>query len=161
MSRLIALFIYSAGAILVFTSAAKVISAFGNAHVLHTGGPIMQMSYRHMFLFVGAIELAIGLICFLSKSTQVNCGLLALLSTNFLIYRCGLVWIGFDKPCDCMGNLTESLHIPYSVADNAMKVILAYLLLGSYTGLFWFSRQRHKSASFAHKPAEIASGKAS
>ena len=36
-----------------------------------------------------------------------------------------------------MGNLTDALHLEPEVADNLMKVILAYLLLGSYSLLVW------------------------
>ena len=31
----------------------------------------------------------------------------------------------------------DALHIPPQVADMAMKIILAYLLIGSYATLFW------------------------
>jgi hypothetical protein len=35
-----------------------------------------------------------------------------------------------------MGSLTEKLHIQPDVADNVAKLILVYLLLGSYGLLF-------------------------
>ena len=44
-----------------------------------------------------------------------------------------------------MGNLTDALHIPPQTADTAMKIILAYLLIGSYASLFWLWRQRGKA----------------
>jgi hypothetical protein len=62
---------------------------------------------------------------------------IAWLATNFFVYRCGLWWMGWHRPCSCMGNLTDALHIRPEVADNIMKVILAYLLIGSYGLLFW------------------------
>jgi hypothetical protein len=54
--------------------------------------------------------------------------------------------VGYHKPCSCLGNLTDALHIPPPMADTAMKIILAYLLIGSYATLFWLWRQRKKSA---------------
>ena len=36
-----------------------------------------------------------------------------------------------------MGNLTDALHIRPEVADNIMKAILGYLLIGSYGLLIW------------------------
>jgi cbb3-type cytochrome oxidase subunit 3 len=47
--------------------------------------------------------------------------------------------------------MTSELHISSAFADTIMKIILAYLLIGSYAALFWlFWRQRRKvvSASF-------------
>jgi len=44
-----------------------------------------------------------------------------------------------------MGNLTDALHIPPQIADTAMKIILAYLLIGSYASLFWLWRQHRKT----------------
>jgi len=44
-------------------------------------------------------------------------------------------------------NLTDALHIPPQTAEMAMKIILAYLLIGSYATLFWLWRQRKKSVS--------------
>jgi cbb3-type cytochrome oxidase subunit 3 len=43
----------------------------------------------------------------------------------------------------------DALHIPPQTADTAMKIILAYLLLGSYAMLFWLWRQRKKLQSAA------------
>jgi hypothetical protein len=78
---------------------------------------------------------------------------LAWLSTSFLIYRFGLVWAGYHKPCPCLGNLTDALHIPPQTADTAMKIILAYLLIGSYATLFWLWRQKWKTPRLT-PPAE-------
>jgi hypothetical protein len=44
-----------------------------------------------------------------------------------------------------MGNLTDALHISPQVADTAIKIILVYLLLGSYAALFWLWLQRKKA----------------
>jgi hypothetical protein len=48
--------------------------------------------------------------------------------------------------CPCLGNLTDALHITPQTADTAMKIILTYLLIGSYASLFWLWRQRNKPA---------------
>jgi hypothetical protein len=50
--------------------------------------------------------------------------------------------MGYHKPCNCLGNLTDALHIPLQTADTAMKIVLGYLLIGSYAILFWLWRQR-------------------
>jgi hypothetical protein len=43
--------------------------------------------------------------------------------------------------------LTDALHIKPETADTAMKIILAYLLIGSYGSLFWLWRQRRRAAA--------------
>ena len=54
-----------------------------------------------------------------------------------MLLRFGLWWMGWHKPCNCLGNLTDALHLSPQTADNIMKVVLAYLLIGSYGLLFW------------------------
>jgi hypothetical protein len=140
-------FVLSASVLLLATSLAKFISASGNARILQTTDPIFSIPFRHVFWIVGLIEFIIALVCFFGKRIELKAGLLALLTTNFLIYRFGLVEIGYNKPCSCLGNLTDALHIPPQAADMALKIILAYLLIGSYATLFWVWRQHHKAKS--------------
>jgi hypothetical protein len=81
--------------------------------------------------------------------------LVAWLATSLLAYRIGLVAVGYHRPCPCLGNLTDALHIPPQIADTAMKIILAYLLIGSYATLFWLWRQHRKVASSAAGAASV------
>ena len=129
-------FILSAGAILALTGVAKVWSAFGNSKLLAVADPIIGITFGHLMLVVGMVEIVIALFCFFGKSQKVALGLVAWLATNFLVYRLGLWWVGYHKPCSCLGNLTDALHISPQIADTAMKIILGYLLLGSYLALF-------------------------
>jgi len=135
-----------AGIFLLATAAAKLISANGDARVLQNQDPVFSIPFRYVFRFVGALELLIAAICFLSRRAGLQAGLVAWLSTNFVLYRIYLLWIGWHKPCSCLGNLTDALHISPQTADTVMKIILAYLLLGSYASLFWLWRQRKKVA---------------
>jgi cbb3-type cytochrome oxidase subunit 3 len=59
-----------------------------------------------------------------------------------------------------LGNLTDALHIPPQAADTAMKIILAYLLIGSYATLFWLWRQRGKNAEVRMMNDEVKPDKA-
>jgi hypothetical protein len=43
-----------------------------------------------------------------------------------------------------MGSLTSALHLSEKAADNIMKVVLAYLLIGSYGLLLWQWRKRDR-----------------
>ena len=57
----------------------------------------------------------------------------------------GLWYLGWQRPCSCLGNLTDTLHISPHVADVAMKIVLAYLLVGSYGGLLCLWKLNRKS----------------
>ena len=130
-------FMVSAGVILAVTCVAKVWSAFGGSKMLAVVDPILGITFGKLMLAVGVAEIVIALVCFFSKRQTLALGLVAWMSTNFVVYRLGLWWMGWKKPCSCLGNLTDALHISPQTADNIMKVLLAYLLIGSYLLLIW------------------------
>jgi len=153
--KIIRAFMFSAGALLLVTAIAKFISAIGSARILQNSDPILYIPFREIFWIVGSLELLVSLICLFSGRIRLQSGLVACLSTNFALYRIGLRLVGWHRPCSCLGNLTDALHVPPQTADTAMKIILAYLLLGSYASLFWLWRQRRKSGSSAVGAASL------
>jgi hypothetical protein len=144
-SKTARLFLLVAGVLLLATAAAKLISSFGGTRILGNSDPITGLAFRNEFRLVGAVELAAALFCFFGKGVKLKAGLVAWLATTFVAYRLDLGWIGYRKPCACLGNLTDALHISPQAADNAMKIVLAYLLLGSCATLFWLWRQNWKA----------------
>jgi hypothetical protein len=136
------LFLHLAGVVLLLVGVAKCLSGFGHERILLERDPIVGFQFRTLFWIVGVIESAVALVCFLSRRIWLSAGLVAWLATSFLAYRFGLWKIGYHKPCGCLGNLTEMLHVSPQAADVAMKAILAYLLIGSYATLFWLWSQR-------------------
>ena len=145
--RVIRTVICSAGVILLITGVAKLVSSFGNARILQYPDPILCISFRQVLLIVGTIELIIALACFYGKQTGLQAALIAWLATNFLVYRLGLTWVDYQKPCSCLGNLTEALHIPPQTANSLMRIILGYLLMSSYSTLFWLWRKHKKGTA--------------
>jgi hypothetical protein len=138
-------FLKSAGVLLIFSAIAKLISASGSARILEENDPIFPISFRITFWLAGSLELVIALICFFCKRYEMSILLTTWIATCFAFYRFSLWWIGWHRPCSCLGNLTDALHISPQIADTAMKTILAYLLLGSYASLFWLWRQKRKT----------------
>ena len=143
--KIVRWFLYLATVILLFTGAAKFISSTGHGKILLAIDPLTGFQFGDLFRIVGSIEVVIALVCIFSKRTWLPAGLVAWLATSFLAYRIGLVVVGYHKPCSCLGNLTDALHILPQTADTAMKIILGYLLIGSYATLFWLWRQRKKA----------------
>lgn len=136
-NKIIQRFALSTGAILAITGLAKVWSGLGNSKFLAVIDPIIGLKFGQLMLAVGVAEIAIALVCFFSKRQMLALGLVAWMSTNFVVYRLGLWWLNWKSPCGCLGNLTDALHISPHTADNIMKVLLAYLLIGSYGLLFY------------------------
>ena len=143
--------VFSFGVILFITGVAKIWSSFGNSKFLATPDPIIGIPFSSLMLAAGLLELGIAFVCWWcscrTKKHQLAAFLVAWLSTTFLGYRWGMWWMHWKRPCNCLGNLTDALHIPPKTADTAVKIILAYLLLGSYVTLFWFWRQRKNTSA--------------
>ena len=148
-------FIFASGALLALTGIAKLWSTFGNVKVLAVADPIAGIPFRWLLLVVGVLELIIAGVCFFSRNKRLATLLVAWLATSFLVYRLGLWWLGWHRPCGCLGSLTSALHLWDQAADNIMKGVLVYLLLGSYFLLFkdW---QEKRAASAADPIAAAA-----
>lgn len=130
-------FLRAAGALLFGTGLAKAFSAIGSARALDTLDPLIGIPFRQLFLLVGLTELLIAFFCIFTDKRRASLLAVAWISTNFLVYRIGLWCIGWHHPCGCMGNLAGMLHLSDRAADNIMKGVLAFLLVGSYAILLW------------------------
>jgi hypothetical protein len=155
--RLLQVFKVSAGGILLFTGAAKILSGLGKASFLNVSDPLFNIQFRNLFILVGLIEIIIAMVCFCSSRQLLALKLVAWLATSFLIYRIGLSWIGWHRPCSCLGNLTDALHISPQLADNAMKAVLIFLFIGSYGTLVLFRMQKRRDILTSSNPEGSAS----
>lgn len=142
-------FIISAGVVLSITGIAKIWSGLGQARILVIPDPLTGIELGHLLSLAGMIEVAIALVCFFNKRQLLSVMLVAWLATIFVVYRFGLLWVGWQRPCSCLGNLTDALQISPQKADTAMKIILTYLLIGSYGTLLWLWRQKKRNPTAA------------
>jgi len=138
-------FLGGAGLAFLFPGLAKAFSAVGADRALDVADPIIGLPFRQVMLGVGLIDLPIACCCLGAGKRWLWLLAVARLSTNFVIYRLGLWWIGWHRPCRCLGNLTGALHISPTTADYIMKGVLAYLLIGSYW-LLWRQWQALRAA---------------
>lgn len=127
----------TASLILILTGIAKLVSTRDANTLLGMTDPIFGMKFSALMVGVGILELAIALICLLGKWPGLALGLIAWLATDFVVYRLGLWWTAWKKPCGCVGNLTDALHLSPRLTDLLAKLLLAYLLVGSYGLLAW------------------------
>jgi hypothetical protein len=137
-------FVPSAGIILAITGLAKVWTAFGKMKLLTVSDPITGIPFRELLLAVGLVEIAIAWFCFFGKRPVLATWLAAWFATELLVYRLGLWWMDWHRPCSCLGNLTDALHISPQLADRIMKTVLCYLFLVSYALLVWSWQSRKK-----------------
>lgn len=119
----------------MFTGVAKILSSLGHAKLLQYYDPILRIEIRNLLALVGAMELVVAAYCIAAPKKQLPVVLLAALATGFLIYRIELWWIHW-APCSCLGTVTDNLGISEPVANRIMKMILCYLLVGSYSIIF-------------------------
>lgn len=126
-----ALFRYSAVGLLLVTAAAKLVSASGNAPLLDYPDPLFGLPNRHLMLWVGWVELAVAAALVAPMDRRRQHLLVAWLSTTFLTYRTGLLLLHPDKPCACLGTLTEKLHFSQATISILLWSAVLYLLSGS------------------------------
>jgi hypothetical protein len=131
----------SAGVLLLLTAEAKLFSSVGSASILQTIDPVLGIPFRELMWAAGGVELLIAFACFAGRDRASRAALVAWLATNFVVYRLCLVWIGYHKPCGCLGTLTDALNLSPQAADTIMKVVLGYLCIGSYVTLLWAWRR--------------------
>lgn len=137
-------FIISAGAILLVTAFAKIISAFGRSGILDVVDPLFGFSYHYVLLAIGTLELAVSMVCLCAPKTRLSLNLVTWLATMFLAYRLGNAIIGYKHLCPCLGYFYDTIHLSPSTADLLAKIILAYLLAGGF-GLLVVQRLRSLS----------------
>lgn len=135
-SKAVKLFVYSAGLILVVLAIAKVVMILDAGKVQTLADPIFQVPFQSLMWIASIIELSIGGWCLSRTANAQKVAAIAWAGTIFLSYRLGLWWVGYEKPCSCLGSLTTSLGITLEMSDLVAKTILAYLLIGSYSTIF-------------------------
>jgi hypothetical protein len=147
------IFVRNVGWLLSATGLAKLVGFFGHAPVLGLREPIMQIPFRELFLVAGMVELAVAVFCLTTKRLNLSMAIIAWLSAVFLAYRASLTWVGWKMPCPCLGNFVEILHVPPMIANLIMKIVIIYMLVGSYSHLLrhWLTDRN------GIKPADVKS----
>lgn len=129
--RITKTFFHSVAGLLLFVALAKFFSAFGSARILEYSDPLLGFKNRQVLVFVGFVECFILGYVLLGSSLRSKCLLLLWLSSSFVLYRLG-IWLMLSvKPCPCLGTLTERLAVKPSTIDSVLKLIIAYIFIGS------------------------------
>ncbi|MGA4644948.1 hypothetical protein [Limisphaera sp. 4302-co] len=132
-------FVRSAGVVLLVTGLAKLWSAVGEARVLEVRDPLFGLTFGQLMLGVGLVELVVAGVCLVGQREKLSLVLVGWLAGNFALNRLGLWWLGWVRPCGCLGHLTDALGVSPTAADLVMKCVLVYLPVGAVAGL-WHGR---------------------
>ncbi len=116
-------FLYSAGGILLAAAAIRFVIAAGDAPSLALPEPMLGIPLRYAVLAVGGIELIVALICLFGRQAAFQVACLAWLSTDYIVYRIGLLLMHDHPQTTCIGSLTDPLHL----AAGAMGLLVAFL----------------------------------
>jgi hypothetical protein len=131
-------FVKSAGVLLLITAIAKFVSVGGGSKILQSPDPVLGIPFKSLFLLAGIFEIVVAGFCFFGNRLEWQAAIIAGLCVSFVLYRCGLALVGYERPCPCLGNLTDALHISPTTGDAVARCILAYLILGSCATLSWW-----------------------
>jgi hypothetical protein len=131
-------FLIAAGIILAVTGLAKLFTLTGDTTLLRVRDPIFGVEFRSLMAMVGIIEIFIAGFCVFSKRGVMSTIMVAGISSGFLLYRVGIRSVDWQRPCGCLGNITDVFGIAPQVAEQISVGLLAFLLVGSY-GLLTFA----------------------
>ena len=137
---MVAWFLRSGSLILLTVGIAKLLGSFGNDGILDQDDPVFKVSLRFLTRWVGSLEILVSIICFLSRKHGFSAALIAIMATDFAIYRVGMMLTGSHRTCPCLGSITGFLHIPNVLADRIATMLFLYLIVGSYVAVFWLWR---------------------
>ncbi len=99
--------------------------------------PIFFIPLNDLFWIIGGIAAVTALVCLFSKRPALPIFLLVWLTTNFLVYQIGLFCKGCHSLTGFLGGFSSTFGISAKTANDLANVIFAYLLMGSYSSLFW------------------------
>jgi hypothetical protein len=124
--------------ILALTAMVKLVAATGEARILAQPDPLIAFfSNRQMMLSAAFLEaFVVGLILW-ERDRLRHVALVAWIGTVFLAYRLGLWGIGHEGASPCLGNVTRSMGLSPTMEDLGVKVLLGYLVVGSYSLVAW------------------------
>src|SRR2546427_2043297 len=120
--------VWASGCVLALSAILKLVSAGGAARILFQADPIFGVTNQQLFIVLGLFEIWVVGVLLRGRNLRTKLLLIAALSTNFLLYRAGVWWLGLRQPCPCLGSAAAWMHANPKTVDTAIKAGLAWLL---------------------------------
>ena len=118
-------------AFLLIAALAKLYSASGDARILSARDPLLPASNREVFVAAGLVELAVAVYLTRCRDIKLKHLTVLWLSCNFIVYRLAISFIGYNKPCPCLGTVSERLPLSPHVIDRLLWAMVAIMFMGS------------------------------
>lgn len=132
----ITILVRAAGACLILAACAKFLTAAGDSKILYELDPIFGLKNDRLLIAVGVLEAAIGIYCWRNALLRTKGILLLWIGGIFFAYRVGLWWMGYRKPCTCLGSVADHIGMSDQSADMVMKSVLAFLIAVGAAAVF-------------------------
>jgi hypothetical protein len=130
-------FAATAGFLLGVTGVGKVWSACGVSLALDAPDPVFGLQSRWLVLGVGVAEIVVSSLCVFNGTGRTAAIATAWLASSFVVYRVGLLLVGYQGLCPCLGKIADALPFSPGEVEMATKVALGYLVAWSYCSLLW------------------------
>jgi len=152
--------------LLLLTAGSKVVMAFSDTGVLDAASPLFSLlPIRQLLCLVAGLEIAVACLIMRERERQWLAALgIAFLATCFAGYRLALWVTGFQGYCQCLGSISDALHLEPDEANSMALIILGYFFVGSYALLLksWRSRMNPgkvlETSAAQHKESEVTKG---
>jgi len=146
-------FLVSAFLLLVFTVAAKLMSARGDLRILAAEDPVVGVPTRALLIFAGSIEIAAAVIIVVARRRSIPSLLVSILGAQFLVYRATFKIGGYSRGCPCLGNFTAWAHLPDAEINRILWGIAAWLCFGGALSFYlaYLEESGHRRANSANQ----------
>jgi RNase P subunit RPR2 len=131
-----------AGSVLFFIGLAEILGVLGRSQVLGLADPIFGISFRHLMLVVGMVQLVVSFLLLFTNWRTLGLALVAWITANFLVFRIGLWSMGWHHSS---GFMVEQLGLSLTTMDVVTGLFSAFLLMGS-CAVLWLERRARQAA---------------
>jgi hypothetical protein len=135
-------FMFIAGGIFTVGGFTKFLAVIEHFQSMNIADPVIGISFHYLIPAVGIIELLVAYLCLFTNKRTLSLGLIAWLTTNYLVYRIVLWSMGWHHPYVLLGNLMETFNVSPFLADGIVGLSLGFLLVGTITCLWLGKRNR-------------------
>ena len=148
------LFTNSAGALLLAVALAMFIANWSSTGLVQPQDPVLMVSMRILFWFIGAATLGIGLVCLFGKRVSLKIIFVCWLTMNLAVYQLGWLWKGDNRGVGVyLTSMADAFGITSNTAYWLLQMVFLYLLIGSSVSVLTFGAQ-----TWMRKPLKSTDG---
>lgn len=130
------------GLCFMLTGGMKFVTLFSNVGILDSSDPVFNIPFRYVLASVGTLEIVVAALM-LARPGAPRCLISGWsLAASIATYRIALYYMEYQKPCNCLGSITEIFKISERSADNIAIAILAYIVLALALATFLSASNR-------------------